>query len=183
MTSPARGRAQARRRTDAISTIDPREFRRAPGHFATGVTVITTALGDSVHGMTANAFMSVSLDPPLVVVAVDHRARMHALLQKTGRYGVSILAEDQEVLARHFGGRPQLVEDPRFVWHHGLPLIDGAVGHLVCRAVNVVSAGDHTLYIGQVEHLAYREGAPLLFYGGNFRCLEVQLHDPGAWWW
>lgn len=163
--------------------IDPREFRRTLGRFATGVTVITTVSGETVHGMTANAFMSVSLDPPLVAVAVDHRARMHRLLEETGRYGVSILAEDQELLARHFGGRPQVSGEPRFEWQRGLPLIAGAVAHLVCRVVQAVPAGDHTLFIGQVEYLDCRDGAPLLFCGGNYRCLEVQLHDSGAWWW
>lgn len=163
--------------------IDPRAFRRTLGRFATGVTVITAVQGETVHGMTANAFMSVSLDPPLVAVAVDQRARMHRLLEETGRYGVSILAEDQELLARHFGGRPQVSVVPRFEWQHGLPLIAGAVAHLVCRVVQAVPAGDHTLFIGQVVYLDFRDGAPLLFYGGNYRCLEVQLHDPGAWWW
>jgi len=189
MTLHARHETAAETRTGpaeaaaAATSIDPREFRRTLGRFATGVTVITTVRGETVHGMTANAFMSVSLDPPLVAVAVDHRARLHRLLEETGRYGVSILAEDQELLARHFGGRPQVSVAPRFEWHHGLPLIAGAVAHLVCRVVQAVPAGDHTLFIGQVEHLDCREGAPLLFYGGNYRCLEVQLHDSGAWWW
>jgi len=162
---------------------DPRLFRRTLGRFATGVTVITTALGETIHGMTANAFMSVSLDPPLVAIAVDHRARMHRLLEETGRYAVSILAEDQELLARHFGGRPQMRSQPRFEWRAGLPLIAGAVAHLVCQIVDAVRAGDHTLFVGQVEYLDSHEGAPLLFYGGDYRCLEVQLHDSSAWWW
>ena len=189
MTPRARHETAAETRTGpaeaaaAATSIDPREFRRTLGRFATGVTVITTVSGETVHGMTANAFMSVSLDPPLVAVAVDHRARLHRLLEETGRYGVSILAEDQELLARHFGGRPQVSVAPRFEWQGGLPLIAGAVAHLVCRVVQAVPAGDHTLFIGQVEHLDCREGAPLLFYGGNYRCLEVQLHDSGAWWW
>ncbi|WP_448592683.1 flavin reductase family protein [Thermoflexus hugenholtzii] len=94
--------------------IDPRGFRRTLSRFATEVTVITTVYGEIVHGMTASAFMSVSPDPPLVAVAVDHRARMHRLLQESGRYGVSILAEDQELLARHFSGRPQVNMEIRF---------------------------------------------------------------------
>ncbi len=181
--TPAAAQSRAAVSPDTSTSIDPREFRRTLGRFATGVTVITTVSGETVHGMTANAFMSVSLDPPLVTVAVDHRARMHRLLEETGRYGVSILAENQELLARHFGGRPQVSEEPRFEWQHGLPLIEGTVAHLVCRIVQAVPAGDHTLFIGQVEHLDCRDGAPLLFYGGNYRCLEVQLHDSGAWWW
>jgi len=154
--------------------IDPREFRRTLSRFATGVTVITTVYGEIVHGMTANAFMSVSLAPPLVAVAVDHRARMHRLLQESGRYGVSILAEDQELLARHFSGRPQENIEIRFEWQRDLPLIAGALAHIVCRIVQAVPAGDHTLFIGQVEYLNHRDGAPLLFYGSNYRRLEVQ---------
>jgi flavin reductase (DIM6/NTAB) family NADH-FMN oxidoreductase RutF len=169
--------------TAEAAPIDARRFRRTLGRFATGVTVITTVHGETIHGMTANAFMSVSLDPPLVAIAVDHRARMHRLLGETGRFAVSILAEDQELLARHFGGRPQISGQPRFVWRGGLPLVAGAVAHLVCRVVETVPAGDHTLFIGHVEDLDAREGAPLLFYGGDYRCLEVQLHDSAAWWW
>jgi flavin reductase (DIM6/NTAB) family NADH-FMN oxidoreductase RutF len=178
-----RDRHQTPAEPPAIATdIDPREFRRTLGRFATGVTVITTARGETVHGMTANAFMSVSLDPPLVAVAVDHRARMHRLLEETGRYGVSILAEDQELLSRHFSGRPQVNVEIRFEWQRGLPLIAGTLAHIVCRIVQAVPAGDHTLFIGQVEYLNYRDGAPLVFYGGNYRRLEVQLHDFYAWW-
>ena len=86
--------------------IDPGAMRRTLGRFTTGVTVVTTAQGSEIHAMTANAFTSVSLDPPLVLVSVDHRTRMHALLPDTRRYGVSVLASDQERVAWHFAGRP-----------------------------------------------------------------------------
>jgi len=86
-------------------SIDPRQFRNALGRFASGVTVITTEHEGRTHGMTANAFVSVSLDPPLVLVSVDNRAQMHQLLALAPRYGVSVLAEDQEMLSNHFAGR------------------------------------------------------------------------------
>ena len=80
-------------------------FRRTLGMFATGVTIITTLTGDQVHGMTANAFMSVSLAPPLVVISVDRRAKMHQLLYEGRRYGINVLADDQRLLSDHFAGR------------------------------------------------------------------------------
>src|SRR5438132_6176378 len=87
--------------------IDTRTFRATMGRFATGVTVVTTGQQGSVHGMTANAFLSVSLAPPLVLVSVDNRARIAQHLAAGMRYGINILSEQQEDLSRHFGGRPQ----------------------------------------------------------------------------
>ena len=163
--------------------LDPKRFRRALGRFATGVTVVTAAQGEGVHGMTANAFMSVSLDPPLVAIAVDRRARMHALLDQQDRYGISVLARDQEAAARHFAGKPQPGYAPTFQWVEGIPLLDGAVAHLACDVWARVPAGDHTLFIGHVRWLNYWDREPLIFFGGDFRCLEVQFHDTSMWWW
>jgi flavin reductase (DIM6/NTAB) family NADH-FMN oxidoreductase RutF len=118
--------------------------------------------------MTANAFLSVSLDPPLVLISVGTRAQMHTLLKEGDRYGVSILSEDQELLSRHFGGRPVEWLDVPFVWEQGVPLIRGAVAHLIARVVDAHPAGDHTLFIGRVEYLDAKEGYPLLFYGGSY---------------
>src|SRR5918911_2938037 len=86
--------------------VDAAAMRRTLGRFTTGVTVVTTAHGEDVHAMTANAFTSVSLDPPLVLVSVDHRTRMHRMLPDTRRYGVSVLGSGQERVAWHFAGRP-----------------------------------------------------------------------------
>ncbi|MBO9359871.1 MAG: flavin reductase [Thermomicrobium sp.] len=163
--------------------IDPRHFRRTMGRFATGVTVITVARPEGAHGMTANAFLSVSLDPPLVLVSVDRRARMHAYLLETTRYGVSVLARDQERAARHFAGKPQAGYEPVFAWREGVPLLEGAVAQVVCDVWERVPAGDHTLVLGRVRWLDYWEREPLVFFGGDFRCLEVQLHDTSMWWW
>lgn len=159
-------------------------FRQVLGHFASGVTVVTTEAADGVHGMTANAFSSVSLDPPLVLVAIDNRAQMHALLPQTRRFGVSILAEDQQAISRHFAGRQQEGLAITFVEQQGIRLIDGAVAHIVCSLHESYPAGDHTLYVGRVEYLAHHNGMrPLTFYGGEYRALNVQLRDPEFWWW
>jgi flavin reductase (DIM6/NTAB) family NADH-FMN oxidoreductase RutF len=149
-------------------------LRRVMGRFATGVTVVTTTDRDTVHGMTANAFLSVSLRPPLVLVSLG-RCRMNEMLPLTGRYGISILSHQQKHFAAHFAAQRPSKIDPTFAWVHGLPLLDGALAHLVCRVVDAHPAGDHILWIGEVEYLHQRDGEPLLFYTGRFGTLrEVQ---------
>ncbi len=140
------------------------------GRFATGVTVVTTVHRETIHGMTANAFLSVSLRPPLVLVSLG-RCRMSEMLPRTGRYGISVLASDQEHFAAHFAGQRVSPVDPSFAWHEELPLLDGALAHVGCKVVDVHPAGDHVLWIGEVEHLWHRDGEPLLFYTGRFGTL------------
>src|SRR5690606_41805678 len=91
--------------------FDSRAFRNALGQFATGVTVITVKGPEGLHGMTANAFTSVSLDPPLVLVCIDNRNRTHSLIQVAGKFGVSVLAEDHQNVPRHFAGARELPID------------------------------------------------------------------------
>jgi|SRR5581483_68520 flavin reductase (DIM6/NTAB) family NADH-FMN oxidoreductase RutF len=160
--------------------IDPREFRNTLGRFATGVTVITTEKDGQIHGMTANAFLSVSLDPPLVLVSVDNRANMHKLLPESKRYGVSILAHDQEALSNHFARRPVEGLKIPFVEKHGIPVLDGAVAQLVARVVAIHPAGDHTLYVGHVEHLEWRDEKPLLFFAGQYHHLKIEKPKPAT---
>jgi flavin reductase (DIM6/NTAB) family NADH-FMN oxidoreductase RutF len=158
----------------AMTAIDPREFRTTLGRFASGVIVLTTVGDDGlVHGMTASGFVSVSLDPALVLASVDHRTRMHRLLGTAGRYAVSVLHEDQLEVAMHFAGKPQGVE-PAFTWRGGMPVIDGALAHIVCDLHDRVPAGDHTLYLGRVTLLDNVEGNPLLFFSGSFNSLTTQ---------
>jgi flavin reductase (DIM6/NTAB) family NADH-FMN oxidoreductase RutF len=151
-------------------------FRRTLGMFATGVTVLTTRVAEQVHGMTANAFMSVSLRPPLVLVSIDRRARMGALLHEGTRFGVSVLEARQTDLSDRFAGR--LAEDPPeavFEVVHETPLVEGALAHLVARVVRSYWGGDHSLFLGQVEFARYGEGRPLLFHGGRY---ERLIEDP-----
>jgi flavin reductase (DIM6/NTAB) family NADH-FMN oxidoreductase RutF len=151
-------------------------FRRTLGMFATGVTVITTRSGESVHGMTANAFMSVSLRPPLVLVSVDRRARMSNLLHEGVRFGVNVLEAAQVDLSDHFAGRAaEDTDEPRFELVHDTPLVEGALAHLVARVVRSYWGGDHSLFLGQVEYAHYGEGEPLLFHGGRY---ERLVRDP-----
>ncbi len=152
---------------------DPRmALRRCAGMFATGVTVITTRKGEQVHGMTANAFMSVSLEPPLVLISVDRRTRMCALLHEGSRFGVSVLSEAQAALSDRFAGRPGAdAPEPRFEVVHDTPLVEGALAHFATRVVRSYWGGDHSLFLGRVEYARYGEGAPLLFHGGRYERL------------
>jgi flavin reductase (DIM6/NTAB) family NADH-FMN oxidoreductase RutF len=149
--------------------VDPMEFRRTLGRFVTGVTVVAAYdEGGNPRGLTANAFMSVSLDPPLVLVSLDNRSRTKPVLERAGRYGVSVLAEEQKTLSDHFAGRPQEGLAIVFVERAGAPVLEGALAQVVARVVEAHPAGDHTLFLGEVEYLAYREGRPLLYYAGRY---------------
>ena len=151
-------------------------FRRTLGMFATGVTVLTARVGEQVHGMTANAFMSVSLRPPLVLISIDRRAKMGALMHEGTRFGVSVLEARQTGLSDRFAGR--VADDPpeaTFELVHETPLVEGALAHLVARVVRSYWGGDHSLFLGQVEFARYGEGRPLLFHGGRY---ERLIEDP-----
>jgi flavin reductase (DIM6/NTAB) family NADH-FMN oxidoreductase RutF len=147
-------------------------FRRTLGMFATGVTVITTRVGDQVHGMTANAFTSVSLQPPLVLVSVDRRSRMNGLLHEGTHFAVNILEARQTALSDRFAGRTvEAVPEPTFSVVRETPVVDGALAHLVCRVARSYWGGDHSLFLGRVEYARYGEGEPLLFHGGRYERL------------
>lgn len=167
--------------TTSPAPLDPRAFRNTIGLFATGVTIITTRLGEMVHGMTANAVSSVSLDPTLLLVCIDRRARMHDLITQAGAFAVNILAADQEALSGHFAGRGKDGPPPsnlRFDYgaqgdDGGVPTIAGCVTAVRCAVEVSHEGGDHTILIGRVTEL--RPGppgtAPLLFFGGRYRHL------------
>jgi flavin reductase (DIM6/NTAB) family NADH-FMN oxidoreductase RutF len=148
--------------------IDTRQFRNALGRFASGVTVLTAQYEEQTHGMTANAFVSVSLDPPLILVSLDNRSNMHRILPEVRRFGISVLAEDQEPLSNHFAGRTVAGLHVRFVHRNNMPLIAGAVAYFVVEVLDIHPAGDHTLYISRVEHFETGEGKPLLFHAGRY---------------
>ncbi len=147
-------------------------FRRTLGMFATGVTIITARADDQVHGMTANAFMSVSLEPPLVLISIDRRAKMLGLLHEGSAFGVNVLEAGQSGLSDRFAGRmADDLPEPTFTIVRDTPLVEGALAHLVARVVRSYWGGDHSLFLGQVEYAHYGEGAPLLFHGGRYERL------------
>lgn len=144
-------------------------FRNAMGKFATGVTVLTTMNEGDPHGMTANAFMSVSLDPKLVVISVGHKARFLEKVTAAQKFGVSILAEDQEHYSRMFAG--QVEGSPEFVNLAGIPVLHGSVARIACEVVSTHVEGDHTLFIGKVLDIELEDRNPLLFFSGKYRKL------------
>lgn len=157
-------------------SVSQADFRKALGSFATGITVITLDSDNEVHGMTANAFASVSLDPMLVLVCVDRRARTHAHLHAKKRFGVNVLAENQRPISEYYA-RPARSHDraaqeagAKFDrTPHGTPVLHGALAYLECRLHSAQDAGDHTIFIAEVEEVVVRDGAPLLFFGSRYR--------------
>jgi flavin reductase (DIM6/NTAB) family NADH-FMN oxidoreductase RutF len=154
--------------------LDPKELRRVMGHFATGVTIITTRSADGTpYGLTANAFTSLSLDPPLCLVCVDRRAESFAHFYDSKVFTVNILTCEQEALSNRFAksGGDKFTGVATEPGHHGAPLIAGALAHLECRITDTLEGGDHVIHVGRVEHFHVRDGDPLLFYQGRYRRL------------
>lgn len=149
------------------SDIDPQQFRNALGRFATGITVVTIPHDGEVHGITVNAFMSVSLEPPLVLISIDKQAKAHQLLLSSSHYGVSVLNERQVHESNRFAGRPAEGR-AQFVTKEGFPLLAGALAQLICRITERYAVGDHTLFVGQVEHLAWQDDRPLLYFASEY---------------
>ena len=149
--------------------IDASAFRQALGQFASGITVVTTRDEDGKPlGLTVSAFCSVSLEPPLVVVSVDERSEANAGLQGSGVFGVSVLAEGQDAISRLFArpGPEKFTEVAMESGRHGVWLVPGALAHLECAVRAAHSAGDHTLYVGEILSLAVRAGRPLVYHRG-----------------
>ncbi len=154
--------------------IDRTELRRVMGFFATGVTVITTRdLDGRPYGLTANAVCSVSLDPPLLLVCVDKGAESHPAFVRSRLFAINILGLGHEDLSRRFAvsGGDKFVDVPFRSGITGLPLLEGVLAAVECRVVDVYEAGDHTIFIGEVEGLEAAEGDPLLFFRGKYRRL------------
>ncbi|MBS4172969.1 flavin reductase family protein [Bacillus sp. FJAT-49736] len=148
--------------------MDQRDFRNAMGNFATGITVVTTEMDGKIEGMTVNAFMSVSLDPMLVVVSVDKQAPMYDILQQTKKYAVSILREDQEDLSMIFADQIPGKDVVEFDRLDGQPVLTNAITTVACEVQDMVKAGDHMLFIGKVTDISIQEGNPLLYFGGKY---------------
>lgn len=157
-----------------MTVVDPARFRQLLGRFATGVTVVTAdnAQGDPA-GMTANTLVSVSLEPPLISICIEHTADMHRTLQQAKGFAVNILAASQEALSRRFaeleGGRFEGVGFRRS--DRGSIILDGVLAHIECELVAQFEAGDHTIFLGRVVGGATEDGEPLLYYRGGYTSL------------
>ncbi len=153
------------------------EFRRVLGHFATGVTILTTCDADGrPTGLTASAFCSVSLDPPLILVCVDHKSQSYPAIRDSGRFAVNILRDAQEAVSRRFATtRLDKFEGLAYrMSPGGLPLLDDALARLECRTVSAHVEGDHTIFVGRVEATHVDTGQPLLYFRGQYQRLAPQ---------
>jgi flavin reductase (DIM6/NTAB) family NADH-FMN oxidoreductase RutF len=169
----------------SVSTTD---FRTTIGHFATGVTVVTALDGDRPQGITVNALASISLEPPLVMIALGRRRFIVPAIEAARRYAVNILTEDQQRLADCFAGAavtPGRAEFCGASWHRGasgLPLLDGAVAAIECEVVERVGVGDHLLFVGRVEttEVANPTEPPLLYLRRRYLRIERAVSTPVA---
>ncbi|MEX0785241.1 MAG: flavin reductase family protein [Dehalococcoidia bacterium] len=159
-------------------SIDTQAYRQIIGQFATGVTVVTTAVDGWLHGMTANALTSVSLDPLLLLVCVDKAAHAHEQIAKAGRFAVNILSAGQQEVSQLFAVSAEAERDSlRGVEYrlsaNGNPIIDGALAYVECAVTDRCEGGDHTIFLASVlDGEALSDGPPLLFYQGKYRALE-----------
>jgi flavin reductase (DIM6/NTAB) family NADH-FMN oxidoreductase RutF len=150
--------------------IDSTAQRRIMGRFATGVTVVTSRYGEELVGLTANAVASLSLDPPLVLVAIDRASQTHPKLVASGCYAINILSAEQQELSQRFASRgPKDFSDLEVSTAvTGAPILGGVLGWVDCRVTAILPGGDHDIFIGQIEAGDWREGSPLLYFAGRY---------------
>ncbi len=152
--------------------VSQADFRKVLGRFATGVTVVTTCDGEHRLGITVNAFSSVSLDPPLILVCIEQASYLHQVMLRNGYFAVNILSEDQLDLCKCFAGhsraRRNFCDAPSHTAATGAPVLDHSLGWIDCRVVNVFPGGDHSIIVGHVEALGGGEGRPLLYHRGKY---------------
>jgi flavin reductase (DIM6/NTAB) family NADH-FMN oxidoreductase RutF len=176
---PATGAAVRERRRKlpqspcTCQMIDTSEFRRVIGHFATGVSVVTTLRPDGTPcGLTASAVCSVSLTPTLVLVCVGKSADTHQCIAGSGFFAVNVLAEGKgETLARRFAASEPADKFTGVAYHPGLtgaPVLDDALAWMDCRVADRAEGGDHTVFMGEVMAADAAEGTPLLYYRGGY---------------
>jgi flavin reductase (DIM6/NTAB) family NADH-FMN oxidoreductase RutF len=160
--------------------LTPEIFRRALSQFGTGVTVVTAEDGPGrVHGMTANSFTSVSLDPALVLVCVDKRAKFLSCVMDARRFGVSVLNASQRHLSVYFS-RPEQTDEEnekhgvQYIWAAGIPVLGGTLARFTCNLMATHPAGDHVILVAEVESAEMEAGEPLLFYNSQYRQIGPQ---------
>jgi 3-hydroxy-9,10-secoandrosta-1,3,5(10)-triene-9,17-dione monooxygenase reductase component len=157
-----------------VATPTPDEFRRAMAHLPTGVTIVSAPGPRGPAGATANAVISVSLEPPLMLASLDRGTRTLAAVREAGAFGISVLRAEHADLARSFASRAPHTEK----WHEipsteraGVPILDEALVWVACGLRETHDAGDHVLLIGDVRELGGDGGDPLVFHGGAYRAL------------
>jgi flavin reductase len=154
--------------------FDSKMQRKIMGHWATGVTVVTTDGEAGSHGLTANAVASLSLDPPLLLVAVDKRAATLDYLKKNGCFAVNILRLDQEEVSKRFATPgPKDFSDLNInTAATGSPILADCLAYLDCRVSEILPGGDHEIFVGEIVAGEYQGGEPLLYFSGGYRRLS-----------
>lgn len=161
--------------------FDAREFRRALGSFPTGVAIITTRDADGMPvGLTCNSFSSVSLEPPLVLWSLRRNSRSLDAFRQAGTFAINVLSEGQRALSARFASNIEKKFDGVDHAAEGLPLVDGSVARFSCRTAAEHEAGDHIVFIGEVESFEYRDEDPLVFHGGAYKAIAESLRDLAA---
>lgn len=158
-------------------------FRQAMGRLVSGVSVVTAEVGGKAHGMTVSSLISVSLEPPLLLVSLTAGSRTTKAVCQAGRFGVSILSAGQELIARRFAasGTDHFAGLPTAYGDHGVPIVPNALAHFECTSSQVITAGDHLLVIGEVLGVCHRDGDPLAFRAGLFGDFADRGHEPVLW--
>jgi flavin reductase (DIM6/NTAB) family NADH-FMN oxidoreductase RutF len=176
--------AETSERAAGLRPIEAQDYREVLTRFATGVTVVTTiddsGEGPQPWGTTVNSFTGISLDPPLVMVSIGRERSIHPIIERTGRFGVNVLAEGSEAISDCFAGAPSPLPRSAFcnadysLGRAGLPVLDQAIAYLSCDVDRIIEAGDHTIYLGQVIETACRDeiGWPLLYFRRRYLSIE-----------
>jgi len=154
-----------------IMALDPKEIRNVMGHFATGVTVITTKdKTGKPFGLTVNSFTSLSLNPPLLVVCIDKTVDCYSCFEESKLFGVNMLSEQQEELSRRFATKG-IEKFEGIEWHmgeNGVPLLDGTIGTIECNVAQSCEGGDHTIFLGEIVSATASGDRPLIFFKGKY---------------
>ncbi|MEO5857688.1 MAG: flavin reductase family protein [Pyrinomonadaceae bacterium] len=155
--------------------VSSADFRSALSRFASGVTVVTTKdATEKPFGITVSAFCSVSLDPPLVLICIEKTTGSHHAFEQSGRFTVNILSSNETNISDHFAS---LIEDKfagvdHAVDEHGIPILSGSIATLQCKLFRALDGGDHSIFLGEVEHVIVRDAEPLIYYKGGYRHIQ-----------
>ncbi|HEX8967134.1 MAG TPA: flavin reductase family protein, partial [Chloroflexota bacterium] len=159
--------------------LDAAAFKHAARRFASGVTVVTTSVDETLHGGTVSAFFTLSLDPLQVLISLNRSGRLAGLILQSGCFAVNVLAVEQEPLARLFASPerpvaqrafPGIATDPAAT---GAPVIRGCLAYFDCRVAQTIDSGDHTLFVGLVQAVGDSDGLPLIYFDGAYRLLTA----------
>ncbi|MEX0428939.1 flavin reductase family protein [Nocardioides sp. DS6] len=178
--SERHGAASRPASTQVPEAVDPGRFRAVVGRFASGVAVVSTRFDDRLFGTTVSAVSSLSAEPPMMLVCLNRASTTHDAVMRSGRYAISVLAADQDDLARHFSraGTDKFADVDHVVTDHGLPTLTNALATLECLVEEVAAGGSHTVFLGRVLDVGAREGEPLAYYRGAFSRLVRAERPP-----